>query len=170
MISIKFNQIAIKHHQWLEEKGWNTTSPLEAAGMIGSEIGEATKECYWNQLTPKFKEEVADIVLRTIGFTQRYNIDIDHSLVIQKPDYDLWVVKSRYGKGSILEDLSLMNGELSLVINECRGLEIGKNFVPTIMQVLLCVIDLANKAQFSLEDEVKNKIEKNYQKLHTRIK
>lgn len=167
---MKFNDISKKHYLWLEQKGWNNTTALEAAGMISSEVGEATKECYNNQLTDFFKEEVADIILRTIGLIQRYNIDIDQSLLSQKEDYNQWVEKSNYGGGSILEDLALINGEVSLVINECRGVYIGENFVQRSMQVLLCVIDLSHRVGFSLESEVQKKIKKNYLKLHTRIK
>lgn len=167
---MKFNKIAISHHSWLEQKGWNKSTPLESTGMISSEIGETTKECYRNIPSEKFKEEMADIVLRIIGLTQRYNIDIDQSLVSQKKEWDTWVKKSGYGEGSILEDLSLMNGELSLVINECRGEHVGVNFIPTIMQVLLCVIDLSGRVGFSLEVAVTNKINKNVKKPHSRLK
>lgn len=167
---MKFNEIARSHHSWLEQKGWNNTTPLESAGMISSEIGETTRECYRNKPTDKFKEEVADIVLRIIGLTQRYNVDIDQGLVDQTPAWQEWVIESGFNEGSVLEDLSLMNGELSLAINECRGEKIGNNFTPTMMQVLLCVIGMAKKYNIDLELELTQKINKNLQKLHSRLK
>lgn len=167
---MKLNEIAIFHHQWLGMKGWNNTTPLESAGMIGSEIGEATRECFGNNMTPHFKEEVADIVLRIIGLTQRYNVDIEKGLVDQSNEWNSWVNDSKWGQGSILEDLSLMNGLLSFLINECRGEKIGDRFTQTSMNLLLSVESLSIKCGFNLLEEVNKKIEKNKSKINNRLK
>lgn len=65
------------HYDWLVLMGYmQTETPLELLALIASEIGEAVNECRHGEPTEHFGEELADIVLRTIGLARRYNINI----------------------------------------------------------------------------------------------
>lgn len=69
-------QYAEEHNQWLNEMGWNKTTPLEQLALIASEIGEAVNECRGEEPTDKLGSELADIILRTFGLAEQYNINI----------------------------------------------------------------------------------------------
>jgi NTP pyrophosphatase (non-canonical NTP hydrolase) len=75
------NEIAKKHYAWLEKMGWTIgTTPLEQLALITSEIGEAVNECRGNQPTDKLGSELADIILRTVGLSERLGINIEETL------------------------------------------------------------------------------------------
>lgn len=76
-------EIIERHYAWLVKMGYTTASPLESLALITSEIGEAANECRHGAPTPQFGEELADIVLRTLGLARRLNIDIE-SLMLAK--------------------------------------------------------------------------------------
>jgi len=72
-----------RHYVWLIKMGYTTATPLESLALITSEIGEAANECRHGTPTPQFGEELADIVLRTLGLARRLGIDIE-SLMLAK--------------------------------------------------------------------------------------
>lgn len=70
------NFIADEHYEWLKEMGYTKASPLEALALICSEVGEAINECRGKEPTEKLGAEIADIILRSLGFARQRNIDI----------------------------------------------------------------------------------------------
>jgi NTP pyrophosphatase (non-canonical NTP hydrolase) len=70
------SETAKKHNQWLNDMGWNKTSPLEQLALIASEIGEAVNECRGEAPTDQLGSELADIILRTFGMAEQFGIDI----------------------------------------------------------------------------------------------
>lgn len=70
-------EIIERHYAWLVKMGYTTATPLESLALITSEIGEAANECRHGEPTPQFGEELADIVLRTLGLARRLGIDIE---------------------------------------------------------------------------------------------
>lgn len=73
--------IAKRHNKWLVEMGWNKTNALEQLALIASEIGEAVNECRGKKPTEKLGEELADIVLRTFGMAEQFNIHIEAEIL-----------------------------------------------------------------------------------------
>lgn len=77
----QLNEISKKHHEWLKEMGWvGVTTPLEQLALITSEIGEAVNECRGEHPTEKFRLELADIILRTLGLAERFDIDMEKAI------------------------------------------------------------------------------------------
>jgi NTP pyrophosphatase (non-canonical NTP hydrolase) len=78
---MKLNEVSKKHHEWLKEMGWvGVTTPLEQLALITSEIGEAVNECRGDKPTENFQLELADIILRTLGLAERFNIDMEAAI------------------------------------------------------------------------------------------
>jgi NTP pyrophosphatase (non-canonical NTP hydrolase) len=74
-------RISARHYKWLKAMGWvGVTTPLEQLMLIVSECGEAANECRGKEPTAQFKLELADIILRTLGLAERYNIDMDAAI------------------------------------------------------------------------------------------
>lgn len=71
------------HYDWLVSMGYTNATPLESLALITSEIGEAVDECRYGIPTPHLAEELADIVLRTIGLARRLNIDIAQAMCLK---------------------------------------------------------------------------------------
>lgn len=78
---MELRDIAIRQHAWLERVGWNNTNPLESLALICSEVGEAANECRGDHPTENFGEELADIILRTVGLAQREGVDIQAAVL-----------------------------------------------------------------------------------------
>lgn len=70
------NDMARRHHEWVERMGWHNKTTLEALALIASEVGEAVNECRGEKPTPAFGPELADIVLRVADLAQRLGIDL----------------------------------------------------------------------------------------------
>lgn len=78
---MKLNEISDKHHKWLEEMGWvGKLTTIELLMLVVGECGEAANEVRGEAPTEKFKHELADIILRTLGIAKRYNIDIEKAI------------------------------------------------------------------------------------------
>lgn len=75
------NRISDRHHEWLKEMGWvGVTTPLEQLALIAGEIGEAVNECRGEEPTDKLGSELADIILRVLGFAKNLEIDMDFEI------------------------------------------------------------------------------------------
>ena len=62
--------------------GWcGVTTPLEQLALITSEVGEAVNECRGDAPTENFRLELADIILRTCGLAERFDIDIEAAIL-----------------------------------------------------------------------------------------
>ena len=70
------NEIAVKHHDWVERMGWHNKTVLEALALIGSEVGEAVNECRGDEPTENFATELADIILRTADLAHTHGINL----------------------------------------------------------------------------------------------
>lgn len=75
-VTLTISEIAARQHDWLTRMGWTKTTPLEDLALICSEVGEACNECRGEKPTDHLPEELADIILRTLGMAQKLNIDI----------------------------------------------------------------------------------------------
>jgi NTP pyrophosphatase (non-canonical NTP hydrolase) len=81
VIHPSLKEISQKHHKWLKKMGWvGKLSPLEQLMLVVSECGEAANECRGDKPTPNFRLELADIILRTLGLAERYDIDMDRAI------------------------------------------------------------------------------------------
>lgn len=69
------NEIATKHHDWVEQMGWHNKTVLEALALIASEVGEAVNECRGEEPTEKLGTELADIIVRTLDLMIWQGID-----------------------------------------------------------------------------------------------
>lgn len=76
----ELHQMALAHHQWIEDMGWHNKTTLATLGLIATEIGEAINECRGEEPSRHFAEEVADIVLRIM------DLDISMPLGIFRDD------------------------------------------------------------------------------------
>lgn len=70
------NELAERQHDWLTRMHWTSATPLESLALIASEVGEAVNECRGPEPTPELAAELADIVLRVVGFARLQDIDI----------------------------------------------------------------------------------------------
>jgi len=70
------NNMAKKHHAWVDLMGWHNKTVLESMALIASEVGEAVNECRGDTPTPEFATELADIMLRVVDLAYSQNIDL----------------------------------------------------------------------------------------------
>lgn len=77
------SELAHEHGKWLNEMGWNKTTPLEQLALIASEVGEAVNECRGEKPTDKLGEELADIVLRVFGMAEQFGVKIESAIIIK---------------------------------------------------------------------------------------
>jgi NTP pyrophosphatase (non-canonical NTP hydrolase) len=74
-----------RHYAWLVRMGYLQATPLESLALIVSEVGEATAECRGERGTIRnneaMAEELADIILRTIGLATHLGYDIEAELI-----------------------------------------------------------------------------------------
>jgi NTP pyrophosphatase (non-canonical NTP hydrolase) len=62
--------------------GWtDKTTTLEDIALIASEIGEAANECRGEKIGDGLKDELADIILRTLGTARKAGINIESAIV-----------------------------------------------------------------------------------------
>jgi NTP pyrophosphatase (non-canonical NTP hydrolase) len=80
-VDVSISTIAKVHNEWLNDMGWNKTTPLEQLALIASEIGEAVNECRGEKPTDKLGSELADIILRTMGLAEQSGIDIQTEIL-----------------------------------------------------------------------------------------
>jgi NTP pyrophosphatase (non-canonical NTP hydrolase) len=73
-------RIAEMQYEWVESVGWHNKTVLEALALIASEVGEAVNECRGEKPSPKFGEELADIILRTLDLAEWQGIDISEEV------------------------------------------------------------------------------------------
>lgn len=72
---MQLDEISREHHEWIREMGWiGTTTVLEQIALIASEVGEAANECRGAVPTDKLPDELADIILRTLGLFERIGV------------------------------------------------------------------------------------------------
>ena len=76
MRDLTLNEIADSQWEWVEKMGWHNKLPIEYVALIGSEVGESVNECRGAKPTEKLGAELADIILRTVGFAKECGIDI----------------------------------------------------------------------------------------------
>ena len=76
-LKMPLNDIRDKQHDWLVRVGWTDHTPLEALALLASEVGEAVNECRGTEPTDKLPEELADVILRTLGLCGFLGIDIE---------------------------------------------------------------------------------------------
>jgi len=76
-------EIADQHYDWLSRMGWLNTTPLEDLALIASEVGEAVNECRGDTPSSHLGEELADIILRTVGMATHHGIDITKAVGIK---------------------------------------------------------------------------------------
>lgn len=69
--------IAPRHCDWVEAMGWHKKTPLEAMGLIASEVGEAKEAMIEGHGEDMVGEEIADIALRVGDFAVWRGIDIE---------------------------------------------------------------------------------------------
>jgi NTP pyrophosphatase (non-canonical NTP hydrolase) len=74
---MSLNRLSKQHHAWVERMQWHLRTHLEAAGMIGSEIGEACAEVHFAEVSEHFGVELADVVLRCVDMAIEIDSDID---------------------------------------------------------------------------------------------
>lgn len=75
------NDIAAKHHAWVERMGWHNKTVLESLALVASEVGEAVDECRGEVPTPAFGSELADIVLRVADLAHDQGIDLTAAIL-----------------------------------------------------------------------------------------
>ena len=74
------NDLADEHAAWLRSMGWwKNKTPLEALFLVVSECGEAGNEVRGETPTEHFAEELADIILRTLGIAAEHDINIQQA-------------------------------------------------------------------------------------------
>lgn len=75
------NELAKEQFEWVEAMGWHNKTVLEMLALVASEVGEAINECRHEDPTDNFKDELADIILRTIDIAETQNIDIYQAII-----------------------------------------------------------------------------------------
>ena len=79
---LDLNDLADRHADWLKTMGWwKDKTPLEALMLVVSECGEAANEVRGQVPTERFKAELADIILRTLGIAAEHDINIQQAVL-----------------------------------------------------------------------------------------
>jgi NTP pyrophosphatase (non-canonical NTP hydrolase) len=164
----KINDIAKKHYDWIDSKGWHKSTVLESIGLIGSEIGESIQEVYDND-QEKLVLEIADIYLRCMDLGVKTNIDLD----IKRLEKEEWFNNFdllKYGK-SILEQLAYLTIPFAKLANTGRYEVLPKEFEDTLVTFMLSVEKICEINKIDLFETVEIKMDINLKKDHkNRIK
>jgi NTP pyrophosphatase (non-canonical NTP hydrolase) len=78
MNETEIDKLMATHYTWLVSMGYmKTERPLELLALVTSEIGEAINAYRDHGVqSDQFATELADIVLRTLGIAQHFQIDL----------------------------------------------------------------------------------------------
>lgn len=69
--------IAASHHAWVGAMGWHTSTPLEAAGLIASEVAEVADALMGGPARlADVGEELADVLLRCFDLAYRQGLPL----------------------------------------------------------------------------------------------
>lgn len=155
LLGLDFNTIGRHHFDWVEEMGWHNKTPLEAIALIFSEIGESAGECLHNRPTPKFGEELCDIILRItdLAITTNVNLNAETSNL-----------KLVWNTGTVLENMAELCIEAAAWANTARKAELGPDFARGMARVALRVHHIAIFHSIDLTDECMRKIAINEQR------
>lgn len=146
---MQFNNIAVRHFEWVAAMGWHNKTVLESLALIASEIGEALVECDGARPSPAFGEELTDIVLRTVDLARWQGYDIDHRI----PTLSLgWKDKTPQGA------LSAITVDLSKAVNACRGAEPLPVLADHLCRILMRVESICQWQGIDLQAEVERKM------------
>jgi len=143
------NAIGRRHHDWVARMGWHNKTVLEALAMVASEIGEAADECMGDEPTPRYGEELADIVLRTADIAQVHGINLQAAIdnvTIEWRDTSL--------RGAFAEVLV----DMSHWVNAARADTLNEQFTLSMARVIRRVMDMAERSGVDLEAQVLRKI------------
>lgn len=132
MNKFSWDNLAARHHDWVDRMGWHNKSAIEGLGLICSEIGETWMEVKDASVSDQFPYELADIVLRCIDHTHAMGISLDNELERAG--------ETVVGRGPLSEQLLGILVCQSLAINAARDNnteKLGKCLVDSIRQVLV---------------------------------
>lgn len=146
------NELALKHYNWVERMNWHNKTVLESLALIGSEIGEAIAECWNNNPTENFGEELADIFLRIADLALVEKVDLQK--VVNEADI-VWHTEDYLGH------FNEITVEWAAWINTARKETLKEDFGISLGKVLKRVFLIAQKAQVDIFIEINKKIEKN---------
>lgn len=69
--------VAARHHAWVGDMGWHTSTPLEAAGLIASEVAEVADALLDGpERQADVREELADVLLRCFDLAHRLGVPL----------------------------------------------------------------------------------------------
>ncbi|MBK3780139.1 hypothetical protein G3A43_07700 [Paraburkholderia aspalathi] len=152
---MQLNELAIRHHAWVERMGWHNTSVLESLGLIGTEIAEADEEVFAfldaaRRHTSKLGEEMADILLRMM------DLSVDKG-------FDLTAAADRAGEVSWRSDnLHAQFTEVFVDWKNCanaaRKAELDDTFVQLFGKLARRVMTLATMRGVDLLEEIRRKM------------
>lgn len=78
---MRLNDVSKKHYEWLKSMGWvGVATPLEQVALIMSELGECANECRGEEPTENLRLELADVILRVLGLSERLGIDMEKAI------------------------------------------------------------------------------------------
>lgn len=149
------NDLATKHHAWVESKGWHNKSALESVALIASEIGEALEEVYKKDMQ-SLELELADIYLRSIDLAVEHNIDLDNARKERLDAGRLTIIN-----GNLKEQIGYLTVPLAKIANLCRTKELDDSFNVRLVEFLLTIECIATLNKIDLFNIVEKKIEIN---------
>lgn len=151
-----WNELAVKHHDWVERMGWHNKTILESLALIGSEVGEAAHE-YIVDRDNLLAEELADIMLRSIDLLHSLHVDIDQC--IQEAAYHPWECDE-------VPDLVMeIMVDFAKAVNAARSLPVDLSFNDAMGRIMKRVMLIAEGiGDVVLYDEVVQKMKINEQR------
>ncbi len=162
------NEIAKKHFDWVESRGWHNKSPLESIALIGSEIGEAMEEAFKSN-GELLSLEVADIYLRCMDLAVENNINLDKERKNNSDFYEQFQWNIFWN--NFASYIGYLTIPLAKLANTTRYEELPKEFSEELIKFMLVVEKVAQWNHLELFENVDKKIQINLTKDHkNRIK
>lgn len=138
--------VADGHHAWVGEMGWHTSTPLEAAGLIASEVAEVADALLDGpERRADLAEELADVLLRCFDLAYRHGLPLPPM-----------TPAARHHQG-----LLPLTRALGPLLNACRGAQPDATFAAALYAVIEETLRVGDMHRFDLLAACEAKCAKN---------
>ncbi|MEK2647440.1 hypothetical protein [Bdellovibrio sp. BCCA] len=156
--------IGLSHHGFLVSRNYNSSTDLEALGLVSSETSEAIIALIENEGEERFHEEISDIGLRAIGIIFRYKAILVNPMWIEDA---VARVRSNESWMSYITPKDAVTHTLfpiAKAMNEARKMKVTQHYCECLCDILAMVLIVASDLGVDVYRHMEMKIAKNLEK------
>jgi NTP pyrophosphatase (non-canonical NTP hydrolase) len=155
---MQLNELAIRHHAWVDLMGWHNKTVLESLGLIGTEIAEAGEEVFVfldpeHRHESRLGEELADVMLRMM------DLSVDEGFDLSEAAEGAGEVSWR--SDNLYAQVTEVFADWKNAANAARKKQLDESFVQSVGKLARRVMTLAEMYRLNLLSEIRAKMEVN---------